>query len=265
MRSSTWRETLAVSTRDLLHCETVTAPATGLARMIRPAGRAVCRARWQVRVHGAEHVPAQGPVLLAGNHIGLFDGPLLIAFAPRVVHAWVKREMFEGRSGAAMRAMGQISLERAGPDPRAVKQAVRVLHGGGVVAVYPEGSRGGGDVSHTRLGLAYLAMVTGAPVVPVAHFGTRLPGGSVGSVPPRGSRFDVVYGPRIGVAQVPWPRRRAGVEAVAERLRVALADHVVKAMEATGRSLPGHPPDEAVDAAGREGPEVGPATQEEHR
>jgi len=254
-----------MSTKDLPGREDVAYPRHLLARTLRPLGAAMVRRHWRVRVHGVEHVPHRGPVLLAGNHIGLLDGPLLVALAPRMVHAWVKSEMFEGRTGVVMRAAGQISVERTGVDPGAVRTAVRVLCEDGVVAVYPEGSRGAGEVSHTRLGLAYLAMVTGAHVVPVAHLGTRLPGGSVASVPPRGSRFDIVFGPGVDGEQRAWPRRRTDVQVVAEQLRQRLAAHVVEAQQLTGRTLPGPPPDEAVDAPGREGPEVGPALQEEWR
>jgi 1-acyl-sn-glycerol-3-phosphate acyltransferase len=233
--------------------------------MLRPAGRLALRLRWQVRVVGASNVPAEGPVLLASNHIGLFDGPLLFAVAPRMVHTLIKREMFDGPAGSAFRALGQISIERQGTDLRAVRTAVRVLREGGVVGIYPEGARGGGEVAHTRLGLAYLAMVAGATVVPVANLGTRLPGGRVRSVPPSGSLFDVVFGPSIAVAPQTWPRRHDLVALVAEQLRVRLAEHVARAVDLTGHSLPGPAPDEAVDAPGRRGPEVGPAVQEESR
>lgn len=254
-----------MSTRDLLGTDTHPHPHAVLARTLRPAGRALMRRRWDVHLHGPEYVPSRGPVLLAGNHIGLLDGPLLMALSPRMVHAWVKEEMFDGLSGSVFRAMGQISLARDRVDPGAIKTAVRVLRDGDVVAVYPEGTRGDGAVSHTRLGLAYLAMVTGAHVVPVAHLGTRLPGGGVGSIPPRGSRLDLVFGAGRDVARQPWPRRRVDVEQVAEELRVMLATHVGQALELTRQSLPGRPFDETVDAAGREGPEVGPTAQEEYR
>jgi 1-acyl-sn-glycerol-3-phosphate acyltransferase len=250
---------------DLLNTDEVVAPPTRVARLLRPVGRAVIRLRWRVHVLGTEHVPAHGPVLLASNHLGLLDGPLLLAVTPRMVHALVKREMFEGRGGAFFRWVGQIPLERDEVDPAAVKTAVRVLRDGGIVGVYPEGTRGSGDVMHTRLGLAYLAMVTGAHVVPVANIGTRPTGGHVGAIPARGSRVDVVFGPGIDVAARPWPRRRAAVEELAETLRVMLAGHVAYAVRRTGRSLPGPAPDEVVDAAGRKGPEVGPAVQEESR
>lgn len=233
-------------------------------RVLRRVGAAILRHRYDVHVHGAHHVPARGPVLLVGNHIGLYDGPLLTACGPRLVHALVKREMFEGRGGTVFRALGQIALDRSAVDPFAVKQAVRVLRDGGVVAIYPEGSRGRGDVTHSRLGGAYLAMVTGAVVVPVAHLGTRGDGESVHAKPTRGARLDLVFGAplRAGQPPVPWPRRRADVAALAEELRAGLAAHVHDAVLLTGQRLPGEAPDVFDDAAGRLGHEVGPQGEE---
>jgi 1-acyl-sn-glycerol-3-phosphate acyltransferase len=243
----------------------VPAPPESPLRLLRPMGAQALRRWYDVRIHGPEQVPSNGPLLLAGNHIGLFDGPLLTAFVPRPVHALVKREMFAGLGGPLFRHLGQIPVERSGVDPFAVKQSVRVLRDGGVVAIYPEGTRGRGDVAHSRLGAAYLALVTGAPVVPVAHLGTRIDGESVHAVPSRGSRVDIVFGPllRESCPPVAWPRRQAAVQALAEDLRARLARHVQDAVLLTGRGLPGEPPDAFEDAAGRRGHEVGPQSEEQ--
>jgi 1-acyl-sn-glycerol-3-phosphate acyltransferase len=242
----------------------VPAPPAVPLRVVRRVAASLLRRRYDVRVHGAEHVPAEGPVLLSCNHIGLFDGPLLTAVAPRPVHALVKREMFCGPGGWLFGALGQISVERSAVDVFAVKQVIRVLRDRGVVAVYPEGSRGRGDVTHSRLGVAYLAMVTGAVVVPVAHLGTRAHGASVHAPPARCARLDVVFGAPLQPAQSPvaWPRRKAQVESLAEQLRVGLAHHVHDAVLLTGQQLPAAPPDADDDAAGRRGHEVGPHAQE---
>jgi 1-acyl-sn-glycerol-3-phosphate acyltransferase len=243
----------------------VPAPPQTPLRVLRQPVAALLKAWYDVRVHGAEHVPRSGPVLLTCNHIGLLDGPLLTAIAPRPVHALVKREMFDGMGGPLLRGVGQISVERTIVDPFAVKQSVRVLRDGGVVAIYPESSRGRGDVTHARLGMAYLALLTGAVVVPVAHLGTRLDGESVHAVPARGSRLDVVFGAPLRPAStpVPWPRRQRDVKALAETLRVGLAGHVQDAVRLTGRQLPGEAPDVRDDQAGRLGHEVGPQAEEQ--
>jgi 1-acyl-sn-glycerol-3-phosphate acyltransferase len=242
----------------------VPAPPAVPLRVARRMAASLLRRRYDVRVHGAEHVPADGPVLLSCNHIGLFDGPLLTAVAPRPVHALVKREMFSGSGGWLFGALGQIPVERSAVDVFAVKQVTRVLRDRGVAAVYPEGSRGRGDVTHSRLGVAYFAMITGAVVVPVAHLGTRAHGASVHAAPERGARLDVVFGAPLRPARSPvaWPRRRTQVESLAEHLRMGLAQHVHDAVLLTGQELPTAPPDADDDAAGRRGHEVGPDAEE---
>ena len=142
--------------------------------------------RYDVRIHDDHLVPRTGPAVIASNHVGLLDGPLLAAFAPRVVHALTKKEMFEGRTGAFLRAVGQIPLSRYDADPAAIKDCLKVLREGGVVGIYPEGTRGDGELRHFHTGAAYLALVTGAPVVPLVVFGTREPGGGTDSGPPAG-------------------------------------------------------------------------------
>jgi 1-acyl-sn-glycerol-3-phosphate acyltransferase len=253
-----------VAHEDLPRTSGVPAPPAHALGGVRRLAAGVFRGWYDVGVRGTQHVPADGPVVLTCNHIGLLDGPLLTALAPRPVHALVKREMFAGVGGPLFRALGQIAVERSEVDPFAVKQAVRVLRDRRVVAVYPEGSRGSGDVAHSRLGAAYLALVSGAAVVPVAHLGTRADGESVHAVPRRGTRVEVVFGEplRAATAPVGWPRRRAQVTALAETLRIGLARHVQDAVRLTGQLLPGEPSDALEDAAGRLGHEVGPRAEE---
>lgn len=77
----------------------VPAPPSRLLGPSRAFGRQLFRSGFNVHVHGSERVPSAGPVILASNHMGYVDGPLLFTVSPRPVHALVKREMFEGRMG----------------------------------------------------------------------------------------------------------------------------------------------------------------------
>ncbi|MGH3332181.1 MAG: lysophospholipid acyltransferase family protein [Nocardioidaceae bacterium] len=214
-------------------------PSHRLLRLLRPASRAYFRRKYDIHSYGEEYIERRGPLIIASNHVGLLDGPLLAAFAPRPVHALTKKEMFEGHTGRALRAVGQIPLSRFEVDPSAIKDSLKVLRDGGVVAVYPEGTRGSGEFKWIRGGVAYLAMVTGAPVVPLAVLGTREPGGGVDSIPAKGARFDLVYGPPVYLERQPWPRRQDDVRQATEMVRNRLAQHVVDAMGITGRNLPG--------------------------
>lgn len=224
---------------DLPRSDLAVHPSHRLLRVMRPVARTWFRRRYDVRTYGEEHIALQGPHIIASNHIGLLDGPLLAAFAPRPVHALTKKEMFEGRTGHALRAVGQIPLSRYEVDPSAMKDCLRVLRDGGVVAIYPEGTRGSGEFHRFNNGVAYLALVTGAPVVPLAILGTRDPGGGIDSVPEPGARFDLVYGSPVYLDPQPWPRRQARVRQEAETLRKTFVDHLVEARRITGRDLPG--------------------------
>lgn len=203
--------------------------------------RSAIRVRYDNHVHGAALVPGSGPVILASNHIGYLDGPLMFAVSPRPVHALTKQNMFDGRLGFAIGRLGQIPVDRQRVDVLAVKRCLRVLRDGGVVGIYPEGERGYGDVRRTRRGTAYLAMVSGAPVVPVACLGTRTDGGDLGTMPGRGARLDTVFGAPVRFSPVPWPRTADAVAVVQLQIQELLGEHVRAACEATGQSLPALP------------------------
>ena len=225
-------------------------------------GRLVFANRYDVRIHHIDRMPASGALLITSNHLGMLDGPLLCAHAARPVHALMKREMFAGALGRVFFRLGQIPVERDHVDPRAVKLAIRVLRDEGVVAIYPEGSRGRGDVAHSRLGAAYLSLCTGAPILPVACLGTRAPGASISAPPPNGTRLDLVFGEPFAMQRVEWPRTKALVTSSAEEVRRRLAAHVQQACALTGQDLPGPAPDAARDAANRSRAEVGPEAGE---
>jgi 1-acyl-sn-glycerol-3-phosphate acyltransferase len=121
-----------------------------------------------------------------------------------------------------------------------------VLADGGGLAIYPEGSRGLGDVVETKPGAAYLALVSGAPVVPVACLGTRDDGAGTSSMPKRGSRVDTVFGPSMQFDPIPWPRTKHAVAAVQAEIQQVLAEHVKAACDLTGQTFPALPQTEQV-------------------
>lgn len=209
--------------------------------LVRTAVRPFLRRRYDLTVHHDERFPRTGPLLLAPNHLGLLDGPLLGAIAPRMLHQLGKIEAFGGLQGMLLRLAGQIPVDRSTYDLLAVRQAIKVLRDGRALSVYPEGTRGPGDFRVVRSGVAYLAMVTGAPILPVALLGTRQPGGDVEHYAPRGSRVDVVYGEPFTVERVPFPRRHSDVRVVADQIGDVLRAHVQAAVAATGNPLPGVP------------------------
>jgi 1-acyl-sn-glycerol-3-phosphate acyltransferase len=195
--------------------------------------------RWEIHQRGEKHVPLEGPVILASNHIGWLDGPLLFLKAPRPAHALVKRELFTGRTGKLLTYARQIPLDRYRTDVGALRTAADVLAAGQAVIVYPEGRRGDGELRRIKRGSAWLALVSGAPIVPVAIFGTREPGAASDSRPPKGSRIDVAYGEPIQFPAVPWPRTADVLDDVTEQILEHMRAHLASAKAATKRGLPG--------------------------
>ena len=226
---------------DLPHTDRLPATKEWFLRLTRPVVRYGLRLGWRVQVHGARNVPRSGPVILAANHIGLLDGPALVALTRRLTFALVKREAFTGAVGQFLIHLGQISLNRREIDPQAIKRAVQVLRAGKVLAVFPEGGRSSGEVAWAKGGAAYLAMITGAPIVPVAILGTREPGQRKNQIPQLRKPIHVVYGEPFNVPRSSWPRRKAAVAKWTEVVRERLANHVVAAQAVTGLPLPGPP------------------------
>jgi len=228
---------------DLPRTDGVRPPARALLHSpLRGVAAAIVRRRWDVTVRGADHFPVTGPVVVAANHIGFLDGPLMAILGPRPVHALTKREMFVGSMGRFLRASGQIPIWRSEPDPLAVRIALRVLRDGGVVGVFPEGTRGAGRMSRAEGGAAYLAIATGAAVVPLSVLGTRDVGGSLNSVPGPGTRMVLTYGTPLTFSRHGWPRRRDEVRDATSQIRQALLATMREAEAATGLHLPGPVP-----------------------
>jgi 1-acyl-sn-glycerol-3-phosphate acyltransferase len=163
-------------------------------------------------------------VILAPNHLGFIDGPLLFGVSPRPVHTLAKHEMFRGPVGWVLRTVGQIPVDRDQPDRTVLQAVLGVLAAGRVVAVYPEGTRGAGDFSELRPGLAWFALRSGAPVLPVVFLGSGARGRTLGSMPRLRARLDVVFGAPVRV-EGGERRSRAALDTVSDQLREALVAH----------------------------------------
>ena len=128
---------------------------------------------FRLEVEGRENVPGRGPVILASNHSSYLD-PLVVGVGcPRRVHFMAKEELFSSRPlGALLGSLGGFPVARGTADRGALRTARRLLHGGEVLGIFPEGERGRGSLGEGEAGTAWLSVVTGSPVVPVAVIGT---------------------------------------------------------------------------------------------
>jgi 1-acyl-sn-glycerol-3-phosphate acyltransferase len=190
---------------------------------------------WRPRVLGAWRVPSTGPVILAGNHSHNVDGPMLIGTCPRPVHFLVKKEAFVGPLDPFLRGIGQLPVDRGSADRTAVTAALGVLERGGVLGIFPEGTRGEGDFAELRSGLAYFAVRSGAQVVPVAVLGSARPGRMISALPPLRSRIDVVFGDPFEAGDGSGRRTRTALDAATVRIQERLTTHLADARRVTGR------------------------------
>ncbi|OEV12611.1 lysophospholipid acyltransferase family protein [Streptomyces nanshensis] len=157
------------------------------------------------QVEGAERIPAHGPVILAGNHLTFIDSMVLPLVTRRQVFFIGKDEYVTGRTlkGRLMAwfftGVGMIPVDRDGGrgGVAALMTGRRILDEGQVFGIYPEGTRSpDGRLYRGRTGIARLALMTGAPVVPFAMIGTReiQPDGKGIPRPAPGRRIGVRFG-----------------------------------------------------------------------
>ncbi|MFI1886743.1 lysophospholipid acyltransferase family protein [Streptomyces jumonjinensis] len=192
---------------------------------------------WKPRVLGAWRVPSAGPVILAVNHSHIVDGPMLMGTAPRPVHFLIKKEAFIGPLDPFLLGIGQLKVDRSGTDRTAVTGALGALANGGVLGIFPEGTRGEGDFASLRAGLAYFALRSGAPIVPVAVLGGGdRPGRLVKALPPLRGRVDVVFGDAFDAGDGTGRRTRGALDEATVRIQKRLTAHLENARRLTGRT-----------------------------
>jgi 1-acyl-sn-glycerol-3-phosphate acyltransferase len=187
------------------------------------------------KVIGMENIPASGPGILASNHLSVLDSLYLPLLVERPVTFVAKAEYFTGTRlrdkaiAAYMRATNQLPVDRAGA--RAAQDmldaALALLQSGELFGIYPEGTRSpDGRLYRGRTGIGWLALNSGAPVIPVAMVGTE-------RILPPGHRI-----PRPGKIEIrigdPLTFEELRSEGTGARQRRAVTDDVVQAIQKLG-------------------------------
>lgn len=187
---------------------------------------AVSRVLWRVRVFGAENVPRDGALIVACNHLSLLDPPVLGASCPRQLHYMAKRQLFNvPLLGPTIHALGAYPVDREGSAAGAIKRSLDVLRAGEAIGIFPEGGRNLRGEAQARRGVAYLASLVGAPVVPAAIVGS--------DAALRFARMDVVFGRAISLDG----SRKATRDELAK-----FTDAVMDAIHMLARSVDGERP-----------------------
>lgn len=200
--------------------------------LIAPMARMIYRPR----VEGRDNVPRTGPVILASNHLSFIDSIAIPVAAPRPVHFLAKSTYFEKPlSSWFFRTIGAIPVKRGAGQAAldALDQQRRLLDDGLAVALYPEGTRStDGRLYKGRTGVSFLALQTGAPVVPVGLIGTDrvMPVGA--RLPSLRERITIRFGEPIDVS-----RHGAAASGKARRLatdEIMAAIHALSKQELAG-------------------------------
>ncbi|GAA1934814.1 lysophospholipid acyltransferase family protein [Microbacterium aoyamense] len=200
--------------------------------LITPLARLIYRPH----VEGKANVPKTGPVIFASNHLSFIDSIAIPVAAPRPVHFLAKSSYFEKPfSRWFFTSIGAIAVDRGAGQAAldALDQQKRLLDEGRTVALYPEGTRStDGRLYKGRTGVAFLALQTGAPVVPVGLIGTDLVMPVGASMPSLKHRITVKFGEPLDLSD-------HGAAASGKARRLA-TDEIMAAIHAlSGQELAG--------------------------
>lgn len=128
----------------------------------------------RLHVEGKEHVPQSGPLIVVANHLNTIDPPLLGVVFPRQLVFMAKDELFTFPSVLIMRSLGAFSARKFGRSGMGLRQALKVLRDGKVLGIFPEGKRSHDyQMAQGENGVAYIALRSGAPVIPVGISGSE--------------------------------------------------------------------------------------------
>jgi 1-acyl-sn-glycerol-3-phosphate acyltransferase len=170
----------------------------GVSRPLYAVVRAVLvpflRGYFRMRISGAQRIPVSGPAIIAPNHKSFWDSFFVAIATPRHLRFMGKSELFEGRWGRLLVRLGAFPVRRGQADQDALDTAREILRQGGLLALFPEGTR----VRDSE---------AGAPLVPAAISGTdHLFAGPF----PRPKRVQVAFSDPIPVTELPATPGAAG-------------------------------------------------------
>ncbi|HEY8481149.1 MAG TPA: lysophospholipid acyltransferase family protein [Spirillospora sp.] len=185
------------------------------------------------RVVGGENVPRYGPLIVASNHLSFIDSFIIPLAVPRPVTYIAKSEYFEGRGIRKwfvrwfLTHLGHVPIRRGARRSAmgALEQGAEILNNAGAFAIYPEGTRSpDGRLYRGRTGIGWLALETGARVLPVALEGTE-------KIQPIGASFPRLFGPRPTVRIGPPMDFSHYRDLPRGKARRAIADEVIETIQ----------------------------------
>lgn len=139
-------------------------------RVVRNIAWFLCKIIFPTKVIGAEHIPAEGPVLICSNHVSLVDPVLIATSFKRRITFMAKKELFGTKfTDWFFRNLGMVPVDRGASDIAALRVCLDVLNEGGLLGIFPQGHRFKQDESREiQNGAALMALRSKAVVIP-AH------------------------------------------------------------------------------------------------
>ena len=164
---------------------------------------------FRMRVSGAEHIPQEGAAIIAPNHKSFWDSFFIGVCTRRHLRFMGKTELFEGPKGRLLVRLGAFPVRRGQSDEDALETARTILRQGGLLALFPEGTRvrDPDELGNPKRGAGRLALESGAPLVPAAITGSdHLFAGPF----PKPKRVQVAFSEPIPVAELASTPQAAG-------------------------------------------------------
>jgi 1-acyl-sn-glycerol-3-phosphate acyltransferase len=143
-----------------------------------------CRTWCRMTVEGREHIPADGPYLLAPVHRSILDTPISSGVTRRRMRFMGADKYWKNRHfGRLLSALGGFPVTRGSADREALKRCIDVLQGGEPLVLFPEGERKAGPIVQPLFdGATYIAVKAGVPIIPVGIAGSE-------RAMPKGAKF----------------------------------------------------------------------------
>jgi 1-acyl-sn-glycerol-3-phosphate acyltransferase len=202
--------------------------------VFRPGVRGLCRLYFKLQLHGTENIPAAGPLLITPNHQTYADPALVTIPVRRPVYYMAWDRLFGiPLFGRFIRRLRAFPVDIESSDPRATREAVRLLQAGEAVMIFPEGERTtDGQVGRFKLGAFRLAVALGVPVLPVTITGGH-EAWPPGRVWPRPGRITITYHEVQRTDSSATPR--AAARGLADRVWAAIAQEASQVRRSTAR------------------------------
>jgi len=189
-------------------------------RIVNSTMKSITRILCRVDDSQLGRVPKKGPLILVANHINFLEVPIMYThLMPRPLTGFAKAETWENPAMALLFDLwNAIPLRRGDVDLEAMRRAIQVLQGGGILAVAPEGTRSGdGRLRRGHPGVVLLAEMSSAPLLPVVYYGGERFKENIGRL--RRTEFNIVVGQ-------PFSLRTGGVR-LSHDLRQQITDEIM--------------------------------------